>query len=78
MVNTSITVNGTPLYKISTVDTVGAITNIKDARTCALISTINRRTLHPDSVAFAQRYGGRVLKVKEWLVKSVEGSVTFF
>jgi hypothetical protein len=77
-VNTSITVNGTPYYKISTVDTAGAVTNIKNPRTCALISTINRRTLHPDSVTFAQRYDGRALKVKEWLVKSIEESVTLF
>jgi hypothetical protein len=72
--NTSITLNGTPQYNISTVDMTGAVTSIRDARTRMLTSTINRRTLHPDSVTFAQRYDGKVLRVKEWLVKSIEGT----
>ncbi|KAF5327588.1 hypothetical protein D9619_004655 [Psilocybe cf. subviscida] len=70
LVNTAITLKGVPYFKVSTVDAPGAVTNIKDARTGVLISTINRRILRPDTVTFPRRYNGQPQKIKEWLSKS--------
>lgn len=69
MLNTGLSLKGQPYVKVATVDAAGACTTITYAGTSQLMATIKRRTLFSDTVKFPNKYGGKAIKQKEWLVE---------
>jgi len=70
VLNNNILLNGRPCFKIATVDPAGAHTTIIDVQTNALLVSIKRRTLRADVITFKDHYGGKSLKLKQWVVES--------
>ncbi|KAG6808210.1 hypothetical protein H0H92_005031 [Tricholoma furcatifolium] len=76
MLNAVLTSRGSPLYVISTVDTAGSHTDVKDAATKKILAVIKRKIFLSDTVTFTNHHGGKTLKMEKWLsnVKLLDGS----
>ncbi|KDR69383.1 hypothetical protein GALMADRAFT_104055 [Galerina marginata CBS 339.88] len=72
-INTTLLRNGRPLMTVSTLDAGAERTTISDAEAGAgeVLVVVQRRALLSDTVTFARHYGGRSLKLKDWLKEDV-------
>jgi len=68
--NTTLLMNNRPYFKVSTLDAAGARTTITNVETNELLVTMKKRILQSDIVKFANKYGGKSLKQKDWLVET--------
>ncbi|PPQ73979.1 hypothetical protein CVT26_006348 [Gymnopilus dilepis] len=71
--NTTLSLHGVPLYKLSTVDAAAERTTISHSQTGDVLVTIRRRDVLPSTVVFSEKSQGgeRKLKLKEWLREDV-------
>ncbi|KDR82171.1 hypothetical protein GALMADRAFT_222045 [Galerina marginata CBS 339.88] len=66
--NTTLLNNNKPYFKVSTLDAAGARTTRTNVETNELLVTIKKRTLHSDTIKFANKHEWKSLKQKDWLV----------
>jgi len=65
--NTTLLRHNKPCLKVSTNGKDGAITTITDVQTNQLLVTIKRRDFRSDIISFTNLYGGKPVKVKDWI-----------
>ncbi|PPQ97200.1 hypothetical protein CVT26_000710 [Gymnopilus dilepis] len=68
VLNNVVSLNGKPIFMVSTLDAAGAQTKITDAQSKELLTVIKKKTFQPDTVQFTHKYDGKPLKQREWLV----------
>ena len=68
VLNNVVSLNGKPIFMVSTLDAAGAQTKITDAQSKELLAVIKKKTFQPDTVQFTHKYDGKPLKQREWLV----------
>ncbi|KAJ7754631.1 hypothetical protein DFH07DRAFT_822887 [Mycena maculata] len=75
MINTTIQLNLSPAYTVST-RFPGSTTEIRSAGTGTVVGRINRRTYLPDTVAFPDAPNRKAVKISTWLkdAKLADGS----
>ncbi|KAJ7153986.1 hypothetical protein C8R43DRAFT_1186882 [Mycena crocata] len=66
MANTTLSLNSTPIYTIST-DSRGASTEIRAANTNVVLARILRKGMLPDTISFPTLSGGKEVRVNKWL-----------
>ncbi|KAF8870111.1 hypothetical protein CPB84DRAFT_1968279 [Gymnopilus junonius] len=68
VLNNVVSLDGRPIFAVSTLDPAGAHTKIIDAQTKELLVNIKKKTFQPDIVQFTHKYSGKSIKQREWLV----------
>ncbi|KAJ6529674.1 hypothetical protein B0H19DRAFT_1193013 [Mycena capillaripes] len=69
MMDTTITRNGSPIYKVST-DKHGSTTEVHAPGTDTVLARIVRRELFPDTVLFPEDDNGKSTRVSKWLKRT--------
>lgn len=67
VLNAIVYLRSRPILKISTIDRGVSHTEIKEAQSERLLAVIDRRTLTSDTITFTDRYGGKQLKISDWM-----------